>query len=609
MKNIYKFLLAVQSVFLLTGIAMSATSLVVPSSSGGIVTTAINPTTPPTSLLFNGTDISISGNLSLSGLGNQTVTSPLTRFTGNLIVGNNSIVPNVGSSVPPLITAFSNGDTFDRDALRIYRQANSLDGVFRIGSRGQIVTKSEIMQTISSFNTGIPLSGDSVMYGMQIDIDGPGLQIQQFDTGTKSRPFEIFQWNGTAAVYFFDISNGGLLTWKNTTVSSNTGDVSLYRNSSGNLTITGNTGSVPTTGNLTINGTLSTAGNVTVGTNTPGIVGNTSGNFYTAIFTVNGGGYFQSPGEVRFVNTANVTTGIEMPSVNTIALQATGNAAASSRFLTADGFEIGAAGSDTTSIGPTNGSNFFDSSPELSPVNGTARGTRARPMNFIAEFPGNFTEMSHFGIGNRSQFYFGTTYRGSPFFDFAGYEGVNTTLYIQSVEDLTGPSIQITKGHNNVRDDAFNIGVGGNSSAYGAIPNDSGYMYLGGNASNFTTQVDANSGYYRWAIGAGNSTPTANLTQGLFTLNGNFTLASANSKITQQRGTTAGQATLTSGLATVSTAAVTANSVIKIYMHTPSGTIGILGYNSARVVGVSFNITASATDNSVYDWEITEQTP
>lgn len=89
---------------------------------------------------------------------------------------------------------------------------------------------------------------------------------------------------------------------------------------------------------------------------------------------------------------------------------------------------------------------------------------------------------------------------------------------------------------------------------------------------------------------------------------GNLELSTVGNKILIATGTNAsiGQSTLSAGTVTVSTTAVTANSIILAVHVTPSGTQGILSVPSASIVpGVSFVINStSATDASTVNWWI-----
>lgn len=70
-----------------------------------------------------------------------------------------------------------------------------------------------------------------------------------------------------------------------------------------------------------------------------------------------------------------------------------------------------------------------------------------------------------------------------------------------------------------------------------------------------------------------------------------------------------GVATMAAGTATVSTAAVTANSRIQLTIQSPGGTVGSV-YVNARTAGSSFVIkSTSATDTSVVAWFIVEPAP
>lgn len=67
-----------------------------------------------------------------------------------------------------------------------------------------------------------------------------------------------------------------------------------------------------------------------------------------------------------------------------------------------------------------------------------------------------------------------------------------------------------------------------------------------------------------------------------------------------------GEATLVAGSVTVANTAVTANSLIFLSRHTPSGTLGHLSYTT--IAGTSFTITATGgAETSVISWMIVEK--
>lgn len=67
-----------------------------------------------------------------------------------------------------------------------------------------------------------------------------------------------------------------------------------------------------------------------------------------------------------------------------------------------------------------------------------------------------------------------------------------------------------------------------------------------------------------------------------------------------------GLAQLASGAVTVATTAIGASSHVFVGYYQASGTIAVTAYMSARTAGASFNITASATDNSLLSYFITD---
>ena len=90
------------------------------------------------------------------------------------------------------------------------------------------------------------------------------------------------------------------------------------------------------------------------------------------------------------------------------------------------------------------------------------------------------------------------------------------------------------------------------------------------------------------------------------TITGNIAVNTAGDGLKIQSGSNAkaGTVTLSSGAATVSTTAITANSTVSFGLKTKSGTLTQAPYMSAVTAGTSFNVTASATDNSTYNWVI-----
>lgn len=68
----------------------------------------------------------------------------------------------------------------------------------------------------------------------------------------------------------------------------------------------------------------------------------------------------------------------------------------------------------------------------------------------------------------------------------------------------------------------------------------------------------------------------------------------------------AGTFTLSSGAATVANTSVTANSTIIITVKTVNGTATLQPHVTSTVVGTSFTVAATATDNGIYNYVIIE---
>lgn len=68
----------------------------------------------------------------------------------------------------------------------------------------------------------------------------------------------------------------------------------------------------------------------------------------------------------------------------------------------------------------------------------------------------------------------------------------------------------------------------------------------------------------------------------------------------------AGTVTLSSGAGTISSTAITANSILIIGLKTASGVITEHPYATAVTAGTSYTITAGAGDNSTYNWALIE---
>jgi len=95
------------------------------------------------------------------------------------------------------------------------------------------------------------------------------------------------------------------------------------------------------------------------------------------------------------------------------------------------------------------------------------------------------------------------------------------------------------------------------------------------------------------------------------TVTGNLVMRVTNNGTLSFNGTgtsgRVGNFTLSSGNATVSNTAVTANSSVFFTLQTPSGTVDQHPYASSIVAGANFTVTATASDNSTYSFLIIDR--
>jgi hypothetical protein len=89
---------------------------------------------------------------------------------------------------------------------------------------------------------------------------------------------------------------------------------------------------------------------------------------------------------------------------------------------------------------------------------------------------------------------------------------------------------------------------------------------------------------------------------------GNISITTAGKTVSIKSGSNAkaGTFTLSSGAATVSNTAITANSVVCMSLKTASGTIDRAPYLTAITAGTSFVVEAGSGDNSTYNYIIIE---
>jgi len=171
---------------------------------------------------------------------------------------------------------------------------------------------------------------------------------------------------------------------------------------------------------------------------------------------------------------------------------------------------------------------------------------------------------------------------------------------------------------------AFTVTTGGATITAGGLT-----VTAGGAAVTGTTTIN-NSGAATTTIGTGgtgavnignatgNTAVTGSLTASttltatlgaITATNGNLDLATAGNKLLIATGANASvgtSAAMTAGTITISTSAVTANSIIFLSSNTPGGTAGILSAPAAsRIAGTSFVINSSSSlDTSTVNWWI-----
>ncbi len=230
--------------------------------------------------------------------------------------------------------------------------------------------------------------------------------------------------------------------------------------------------------------------------------------------------------------------------------------------------------------------------------------------NIGAGFLGSAVSSSTFVIGCDGPV---MAFRASPTVSMAGgaevgrWDMTNARLGVGSSNPPLGtldvykasatPSIRITTDTSQFSGIDFYRGVAGTNVANLFLNNSDNVFTIGTNtAANFQLRYNASNVI---VLGSTGATVT-----GIVAASGDISTTAIGKTLLVKSGSNAlaGTVTLSSGAGTISSTALTANSVIQISLKTASGVITVAPYLTAITAGTSATVAAGAGDNSTYNW-------
>ena len=545
---------------------------------------------------ISGSNATVSGNLAVTG----------GMTLNNLTTSNFTVTGNItatGVSNGKLLIGNTTGTKFDIATL------TAGDNIAITNTAGGITINATGVGTGNVTVTGTPIAGQLAQWSSASNIVGiASANVTQGGTGLATLTANnIVTGNGTGAVTFIAPGTTGNVVTSNGTAFNSTaptwfgsaivsGCTTVTANSTGNLTFaSANANLTITTDNTTKTVTLNATG------------GGGSGN-------VTNSGTLTSGNLVKGAGTTVVSvSGVTVDGSDNIVT--TGNFTANqtiSQAFRATGGSLAANSASTTSLDYLAGSNvarWFSQGTNTSTNGGfqieSVRSNGTNSVIVMSYTPATGIAFGASIIGN-------TTQTGGPRAPYFVVDGTTTN-----------PG---GLGANKAVFDHFAATSVSRWFSYGANGSTNGIFTINSQRSDGTNSINIlttdTSGNTTFPISTASTTSTTGaviisggvgiagktFTGNDVTTSGDFVTDTIGKTLKIKSGSNAkaGTVTLASGAGTISSTAITANSILIIGLKTASGVITTHPYATAVTAGTSYTLAAGAGDNSTYNWALIE---